>query len=210
VVLVLWADTPSACHTSRAAPAIPLVDGAGAIRRRVAAAPRAASSFAAPGRSAWLIARLSSPRPSPARGGKAWAGGAVEVAGRVVQVLEETSGNARTFARKFCVSGRFLDLSWRPARTFPLSGWPEFQLTPEGLAYSLPEVRAFGPKFRLSPEGLNNPGGMAWAAAGAAWPAFHRSSDVQRHPRPLPQPQPRPAAMVASSTHLTLPHPALL
>jgi hypothetical protein len=44
---------------------------------------------------------------------------------RFVQVLEETSGHARTFARKFFVSGRFLDHSWRPARTFPLSGWPK-------------------------------------------------------------------------------------
>jgi hypothetical protein len=33
---------------------------------------------------------------------------------RVLQRIEETSGHARTFARKFCVSGRFLDLSRRP------------------------------------------------------------------------------------------------
>jgi hypothetical protein len=41
------------------------------------------------------------------------------VTGRVLHVIEETSGHARTFARKFCVFGRFLDLSRRNARTFP-------------------------------------------------------------------------------------------
>jgi hypothetical protein len=56
-------------------------------------------------------------------------------------VIEETSGHARTFARKFCVSGRFLDLSRRNARTFLLSGWPKIRPPPE-----------------LLPEGLNNPG----------------------------------------------------
>jgi hypothetical protein len=48
---------------------------------------------------------------------------------RVVRVLEEASGHARTFARKFCASIRFLDLSWRSGRTFPLSGWPKFRLS---------------------------------------------------------------------------------
>jgi hypothetical protein len=49
----------------------------------------------------------------------------------VLQVNEETSGHARTFARKFCVSGRFLDHSMRNARTFPLPGWPNFRSPPE-------------------------------------------------------------------------------
>jgi hypothetical protein len=35
--------------------------------------------------------------------------------GRILQVIEETSGHARTFAQKICVSGRFLDLSRRNA-----------------------------------------------------------------------------------------------
>jgi hypothetical protein len=72
-------------------------------------------------------------------------------------VIEETSGHARTFARKFCVSGHFLDLSRRNARTFPPSGWPEIRPPPE----LWPKGSG---KFGLSgqtsgqPEVLNNPG----------------------------------------------------
>jgi hypothetical protein len=44
------------------------------------------------------------------------------VVSRVLHVIEQTSGHARTFALKFCVSGRFLDLSMRNARTSPVSG----------------------------------------------------------------------------------------
>jgi hypothetical protein len=76
---------------------------------------------------------------------------------RVLQVIDETSGHARTFARTFCVSGRFLDLSRRNARTFSLSGWLKFRPPPE------PWPKASG-KFGSSgqtsgqPEGLNNSG----------------------------------------------------
>jgi hypothetical protein len=76
---------------------------------------------------------------------------------RVLQVIEETSGHARTFARKFCVSGRFLDLSLRPARTFPLLGWPKSRLPPELWPKTSGKL---GPLGQISgqPESLNNPG----------------------------------------------------
>jgi hypothetical protein len=79
------------------------------------------------------------------------------MASRVPQVIEETSGHARTFARKVCVSGRFLDLSKRNARTFPLSDWL-------GLAKASGK---FGPWGQTSgqPEGLNNPDGQSLTLA---------------------------------------------
>jgi hypothetical protein len=61
-----------------------------------------------------------------ADGWQGWQGG--QGATRVLQLIEETAEHARTFARKFCVSGHLLDLLLRPARTFPLSGWPKFWL----------------------------------------------------------------------------------
>jgi hypothetical protein len=75
---------------------------------------------------------------------------------RVLQVIEETSGHARTFARMFCVSGRFLDLSRRNARTFPLSGWPKFRPPPELWPKASGKFGLLG-QASGQPEGLNNP-----------------------------------------------------
>jgi hypothetical protein len=63
-------------------------------------------------------------------------------------VLEETYRHAQTFARKFRVSDRFQIFPGGPPRTFPLSGWPKFGLSP-----------ALRPKASR----LNNSGPHDWA-----------------------------------------------
>jgi hypothetical protein len=78
------------------------------------------------------------------------------LATRVFQVNEETSGHARTFAGKFCISGRFLDISRQNARTFPLSGWQMFPPLPEQWPKAFGKLGHLG-QTSEQPEGLNNP-----------------------------------------------------